>query len=163
MTFLSPLARIESIKGNFEKARTLIEQSLANASELGNRNNYLWHRAVLGHLTLHHGQIEKGREILSETTQEFFKDKNEDGVVFTLEGIAGLYAAVSKPEVAAHLIGWADAMREKIHDKRPLLEQADVDKIVAACVARMGEIAFSDAYEEGKRMTLEEAVAYALG
>jgi predicted ATPase/DNA-binding XRE family transcriptional regulator len=162
MTFLAPLGRVESIKGNFEKARTLIEKSIANASELGNRNNYLWYRAVLGHLTVHHGQIKKAREILFETAQEFFKDKNENGVVFALEGIAGLYTAVSKPESAAHLIGWADTTRERINDMRPVLEQADMDKIIAACIAKMGEVAFSDAYDAGQKMTMDEAVGLAV-
>jgi hypothetical protein len=77
--------------------------------------------------------------------------------------MAGTYILTAQPAVAGRLIGWADATRNKIRDTRPLLEQADVDKIVAACLARMGEVAFSDAYEEGKRMTLDEAVAYALG
>jgi len=61
------------------------------------------------------------------------------------------------------LLGWGDATHNKIRDTRPLLEQAFVDKIVAACLARLGEVAFSDAYEAGKGMTLEEAVAYSLG
>jgi hypothetical protein len=38
-----------------------------------------------------------------------------------------------------------------------------VDKIVAACVTEMGEVDFSNAYHEGKAMTLDEAVAYILG
>lgn len=63
---------------------------------------------------------------------------------------------------AARLIGWADSTREKISDQRPLLEQADVDQIISTCVAGMGETAFSKAYEEGKKMSLDEAVAYAL-
>jgi len=37
-----------------------------------------------------------------------------------------------------------------------------VDKIIAACLAKTGEAAFSDAYDEGQKMTLNEAVAYAL-
>ena len=37
-----------------------------------------------------------------------------------------------------------------------------MDKIIATCLAKMGEVAFSDAYEEGKKMTLDEAVKFAL-
>jgi len=59
------------------------------------------------------------------------------------------------------LIGWA-ATGEKISDKRPYLEQADVDKVIAACLAKLGEVAFSEAYDEGQKMTLDEAVAFAL-
>jgi len=52
--------------------------------------------------------------------------------------------------------------RQKFNDPRPFIEQADVDKIIAACLIKMGEVAFSDAYDEGQAMTLEEAVTYAL-
>ena len=76
--------------------------------------------------------------------------------------MAGLFVIVSKLEVAVQLIGWADALRERIGDPRPPLEQADVDKIIPACIIKMGETAFSDAYDEGQKMTLDEAVAYAL-
>jgi hypothetical protein len=84
------------------------------------------------------------------------------GAVFTLEGLAGLSVAVGKPERAASLIGWADATRQQILNPRPFLEQANVDQNVAACLARMGAVAFWDAYNAGQKMTLDEAVAYSL-
>jgi DNA-binding SARP family transcriptional activator len=52
---------------------------------------------------------------------------------------------------------------EEISDTRPFIEQADVDKIIAACLAKMGEAEFSDAYDDGKKMTLDEAAAFVLG
>ena len=76
--------------------------------------------------------------------------------------MSSLYIAVGKAELAAQLIGWADATREIISDPRPKLEQADVDKVTAACIAKMGEAAFLDMYAEGKKMTLDEAMALAL-
>jgi hypothetical protein len=95
--------------------------------------------------------------------QEFLNDRSEIGVVFNVEGMAGLYVAVGKAGYAARLIGWADMMRDKIGDARSFLEQADVDRIIAACIVKLGEAIFSDAYEAGKKMMLDEAVAYALG
>ena len=45
---------------------------------------------------------------------------------------------------------------------RPPLEQVDVNKIIAVCVEKMGKAAFTEVYDEGQKMTLDEAVAYAL-
>ena len=45
---------------------------------------------------------------------------------------------------------------------RPPVEQANVDKDITACIAVMGESAFSAVYDEGKKMSLEDAIAYAL-
>jgi tetratricopeptide (TPR) repeat protein len=156
------LSRIESMKGNFEKARALLEECITNAAKLGHRNNYLWDSTQLGHLIVQQGQATEAREIFLETAQEFLKDSNIIGVCYSLEGMAGLYAATNQVARAARLIGWADATREQIKDRRPPLEQAAVDKIVAACVAEMGQAAFSDAYQEGRDLSLDEAVAYSL-
>ena len=153
---------IALMRGDYEQARALLQETLTLAHELGNRMDYLWAGVRLGYVALREGNRNEARNIFTETAREFLNDNNEIGVAFTLEGMAGLYIEVGNSKIAARLIGWADAAREKISDTRPRLEQADVDKIIAACLAQMGEAAFSDAYEEGKKMTLDEAVKYAL-
>jgi hypothetical protein len=122
----------------------------------------LWSSVHLGYVAVQEGNLKEAYDIFANTAQEFQKDKSESGVVFTLEGMASLKVAADKPVDAARLIGWADATRKETNDPRPLIEQADVDKIIAACIANMGEAAFSDAYDEGQKMSLDEAVAYAL-
>ena len=140
-----------------------LQESAAIYEEQGIRLAYLFSRAHLGYLALYQGEITNARSIFSETVRDFYSDKNEDGVMFTLEGMGGLSVAVGKPDVAAQLIGWADMVREKFEaNPRPPLEQADVDKIIAACLVKMGEVAFSDAYDEGQKMTMDEAVEFAL-
>jgi len=159
---LQQYGRIAAIKGDYEQAYADLQESAVIYEEQGIRLAYLFSRAHLGYLALYQGEITKARSILSETVRDFHSDKNEDGAMFTLEGMAGLSVAVGKPEIATQLIGWADMVREKLSDPRPPLEQADVDKIITACLIKMGEVAFSDAYDEGKKMSLDEAVAYAL-
>jgi tetratricopeptide (TPR) repeat protein len=159
---LQAYGRIAAIKGDYEQAYTHLQEDAEIAEEYGYRINYLFSRSHLGYLALYQGKITVAHEIFTETLRSFYNDKNEIGVVFNLEGIAGLFVVIAKPEIAARLIGWSDAARERIGDHRPPLEQADVDKIIAACLAKMGEATFSDAYDEGQKMSLDEAVAYAL-
>jgi predicted ATPase/DNA-binding SARP family transcriptional activator len=154
--------QIALMRGDYEQARALLQTMQNLSQENGDRMTYLWTRVRLGYLDLHDGKISEARHAFSENAQSFQENENTIGVVFTLEGMASLYVTVGKPERAARLIGLADATREKIGDTRPLLEQADLDKIIAACLTKMGEVAFSDAYDEGQAMTLDEAVAYAL-
>ena len=70
--------------------------------------------------------------------------------------MAAVFVSEEQPELTARLIGWADPTLEKLGDPRPFIEQADIDKI-------MGESACSDAYNKGKTIALEEAVAYVVG
>ena len=123
----------------------------------------LWVQLRLGHVLLRAGNLTEARQLLTETAQNFGRDDYTIGAVFALEGLAELFSVVGKPEQAARLIGCADLIREMIQDSRPEFEQANVDKIMVACLAKIGEVAFSDAYEEGQRMTLEEAVAFVVG
>ena len=123
---------------------------------------YLWTRVHLGHIALRAGNLTEARTMFAETAQNFHKDGSTIGVVFTLEGLAGLSVAVGKPERAATLIGWTDATREQIINPRPFLEQANVDRDIAAIMAKIGSSAFEIAYDSGREMTLDEAVGLAL-
>ena len=163
MRFIPVLSSIEALKGNFETARKLLEKDIEHAIELGNRGFYLWNRAKLGHLIAQQGDHnDEAHEIFLETTREFLKDRNDIGVCYSLEGIAGLSASANQPAIAARLIGWADITRKKFRDPRPRLEQADTDKITTACITQVGEVAFSHEHEEGGKMTMDEAVTYGL-
>jgi len=149
-------------RGDYEQAHRDLQEELDLTEELGIRMHLFWCRTHLGYLALCEGNLSEAQKVFTETAQEFFNDKNDIGVVFNIEGIAGAYVAIGKPDAAAQLIGWSDSIREKIDDTRPVIEQADIDKIIAACIASIGEVAFSDAYEEGQKMTMAEAVEYVL-
>ena len=159
---VSAYAQLATITGEYDQAHIYLQEGLEIIEELGNRLSSLFARTQLAYLALREGNLTEARDIFTETAREFFNDKNEIGVVFNLEGIAGLCVAIGNPEIAAQLIGWADATRKKLDNIRPRFEQADVDKIIAACLEKMGEVTFSDAYEEGQKMTMDEAVVYAL-
>jgi hypothetical protein len=53
-------------------------------------------------------------------------------------------------------------MREDIDDTRPPVEQADVDRDLATIRTHLDEARFTLACAEGRAMTLEQAIAYAL-
>ena len=162
MDGLTIYGQIAFSRGDFEQARASMQESIAISQEIGNRNNYLWSRARLGYIIFHQGDMSEARAIFSETAQDFKNDHIEIGVVYTLEGLASLSVLAGNPDKATRLIGWADTTRKKIGDVRPPIEQNAVDKDSAACRISLGEVAFSNAYEAGQVMTLEQAVAYAL-
>lgn len=158
---LSAYGQISLLRGEFKKARSYLQEHARASLKLGNREDYLWSYARLGYVALYEGNQGEACHILLESAQEFKNDRNTIGVVFTLEGLAGFFSKSGDPSAAAHLIGWADSTREKISDKRPPLEQAEIDKIVTACILEMERIGFTQAYREGQKMTMNEAVSYA--
>jgi hypothetical protein len=153
------ISRIYSMQGDFETGRKLLEDNISEQKEFGYRMDVLWLRAQLGALLVLKGEIDLAGRLLADTANEFYEDGFESGAVFAMESMAGVNSAMGKYSQAARLIGWADAMRKKIGDMRPSLEQADVDKVIEVCLANLGEAAFSDAYDEGQAMSTGQAVA----
>ncbi len=84
-------------------------------------------------------------------------------VVFAVEGMAAVNVNQGQPERAAQLFAWADAMREKIGDTRPSVEKASVEKDLAVIHSKMDDIEFTRLSAEGRSMTVEQAIALALG
>ncbi len=148
-------------RGDYEQAHAILEEVMVTAEETGNTMSQLWVKLRLGYVVLRSGNLAEAHQLFDETAHKFADDGYSVGALFALEGMAGLDVAVGKAANAARLIGWADAIRVKLNDPRPNIEQADVDKLIAACLAKMGEADFSDAYDEGRKMSLEEALAFA--
>jgi predicted ATPase/class 3 adenylate cyclase/DNA-binding CsgD family transcriptional regulator len=159
---LNAYGEIALRRGDFERALDYFQESARISNEIGSRINYLWSKGHCGFAELRAGAITEAYKIFAETAQEFQKDGSRIGVVYMMEGMSSFYITIGKAEPAARLIGWADRTRQEISDPRPKLEQADIDKVIAACIAKMGEAAFSGAHEEGKKLSLDEAVELAL-
>ncbi|MGB8981244.1 MAG: tetratricopeptide repeat protein, partial [Anaerolineales bacterium] len=159
----SAYGHLALMRGDYEEARAYFQENARVAKELGNRLDYLWSNTRIGCAELREGNLTEARRVFVETAQEFMKDRYTIGLVFILECMASLCFAVGKAENAAQLIGWTDRTREEIGNMRPALEQADVDRDIAAVVTRIGKAAFKEAYHLGRGMTLDEAVTCAIG
>jgi len=83
-------------------------------------------------------------------------------VAESLEGFAALASAREETERAARLWGAAGALREALGIPWLLLERAVHEPHLIATRSELEEAVWMRAREEGRAMTMEEAVAYAL-
>jgi predicted ATPase len=151
------------LRGEYGQARTFVQTNIDDLEQKGNRMRVLWGYAWLGYVALREGSVAEAQQILVETIENFHADQNKSGLAFALDKVASLYVLTGKPEAAARLIGWSDATREEIDDPRPRLEQADLDRDIAALKATIGAEAYEMAHNAGQGLTLGEAVAFASG
>jgi predicted ATPase/DNA-binding XRE family transcriptional regulator len=84
-------------------------------------------------------------------------------VSYPLGAFATLAIARNQMGQAARLLGAMEPTYPVIQYQQTPAERAEHDQAIAAARAALGEEAFATAYEEGKKMTLDEAVAFALG
>ena len=80
-----------------------------------------------------------------------------------LGGLGGVAGAQQQLECAARLYGAAQGFRSAIGAPLPAADQTLYEQQVATVEARLGAEAFAALREEGRGMTLEEAVACARG
>ena len=153
---------IAMMNGDLDQAHTCLQEAADLTEATGNRRDTFFQRTRLGHLAVRQGALPEAHALFGQTAREFLMDRSEIGLVYTFEGIAALSVTVGRYAIAAGLIGWADDVRRKINDRRPDLEQADIDRLISACVLKMGEEAFADTYDAGQTMSMDGAVTFAL-
>jgi non-specific serine/threonine protein kinase len=158
---------------DYDRAAALYEESLALCRETGYTVLWWGPEVILrrvGRVALHRGHYDRATEIFKEGLSLFRKRGDKRSIVECLEGLAAVAGAEGQPERAARLYGVAEALRKAIDVSLtpsffpPLPpDRADHDRSVAAARAGLGEEAFKAAWEEGRRMKIEEAVQLAVG
>jgi len=147
---------------NYEQARAYLEEGLALSQETGQQVGSRWAFAHLGYLALRQGDAARARAVFAESQQQFYAFGSKDGVAYALEGLASLAVTQGLPLRAARIYAWADAMREAIGDRRPPVEEADVDRDFAIICTQLDEATIEAACAAGRAMTMEQAIAEAL-
>lgn len=75
-----------------------------------------------------------------------------------LEEYSYLAIAEKRIELAARLLGATQAYHQRFHLERTLKERAMREKGIATLRAALGEEVFEQAWEEGRRLSLEQAL-----
>jgi predicted ATPase/DNA-binding SARP family transcriptional activator/uncharacterized protein HemY len=177
---LHNLGNVAAAQGDYATAQTHFEESLAIRSELGQRWGIASSLNALGNAAKERDEYTIARALHKESLAIRREIGDQIGMVFSLESFAALIAsettlattAVATAEVsaeigaglrrAARMWGAARAGRDHLGAPLSLREQVAYDQQVAQARSALGPEAFATAQEEGRAMTLEQAVAYAL-
>ena len=154
------LGNVAYRQGDYETARTRLQESLVIFRETG----HYWIIHVLRLL----GHVERAAEDYARASafyQESLRLSREQGDVWTiagsLEDFAGLAGRQGRWERAVRLLGGVEALCATLGRTLPF-GQKEYERTVAATRAALSEEAFAAAWQQGRAMTLEHAVAYAL-
>jgi predicted ATPase/class 3 adenylate cyclase len=143
-------------------SETLFEEALALYRALGDRPGIARTLDRLAVLEWHEHQYDKARKLFEECLLLDRELGNRDGIAHALEGMAGLAVWQKQSERAARLFGAAEALRESISAPIPPAEQDDYARSLAPLRAQLPEMTLQAAWAEGRQMTAEQAIVYAL-
>lgn len=148
--------------GDYEQARHYYQKGIYISQQTGDKRIWSWSRVNLGYIALFEGKLDEANQILTEILRYFAKVCDDIGIVFAIEGLARIAVFRGNYETAVILYTWTDIAREDINDLRPPVEQADVDQDLATVQQSLDEATYNKWREQGKQMSLEEAVSFAL-
>ena len=148
-------------QGDYQKARAYFEQSL----RLYGRVSVWWSiyaNVGLAYMDLRQGHIQEARSGFEKVIRQAYKENHVDVLLWATEGLASLQVNQRQFECATRLFAWVDTMREKLRNSRPFIEQTFYESDIGVIHTKLDEAEFAKLSEEGRAMTVEQAVALAL-
>lgn len=169
---LSILAEVRVRQGDYGLATTLEEESLALRREAGNNwgiavslGNFAW-------IALRRSDLKQAVTLLGESLTLRREIGDAGGIAWCLEKLAEISVTKGQRESslrrkkdfrrAARLFGAAERLRAPIGSAIEWLDQPEYERQLAIVRAHLDEATFAAAWAEGRVMTLEQAVEYAL-
>jgi predicted ATPase/class 3 adenylate cyclase/Tfp pilus assembly protein PilF len=172
---LSYLGQVARRQGDVTAARERFTECLAICRALGNRRVTAWLLLQLADIAGTEGDGRRAIALATESVQLYRDLRDARGVACCLAALAEWIQADGDPERAARLLGAARALcdaaqtpmpplyRIEVDCNVPPIDHASLERRVEAARAALDARVFAAAWAEGQAMSLEDAVAYALG
>jgi tetratricopeptide (TPR) repeat protein len=161
--FLLSLGYVLLPEGDYERGAALNEEAIAVFREHGYKGTFELALDNLGWAALLQGDYGRARTSYQESLTLCKELGDKWTASESLEGMACIAAAEGEAERAGRLFGAAQALRGAVGHYHMPEEDAWREPYLAAARSRLGEEAWEEALAEGRAMTLERAMAYALG
>jgi predicted ATPase/DNA-binding CsgD family transcriptional regulator len=151
-------------QGNHERAKRFAERGLALSREVGERQTITAALYTLATLAQAERDHERARDLYEEGLKLSAELGNEADIAHCLEGLASIAGAEGTIVRAARLWGAEEALLEKFEAAVYIYvpDRSLHQSRVAAARARLGEETFESAWAEGRAMSPEQAIEYAL-
>ncbi len=159
---LNTLGRVALRQGDDTGARAYCEEALAVARATGDELFIAEALAELGTVALHVGDSGQATALYQQSLTLIWTRGYRECIAEDLAGLAATASLLGQPERAARLFGAVEALREVSGIRLSPLPRADYDRAVEGIRAHLDEATFAQAWEKGRAMPLEQAIAEAL-
>ena len=156
---LNGLGEFARMREDYERAADFYGQALIINREIGDAARQATNLINLGATALSQKDLEAAGIFYLDGLKISSKMADMNGTLYCLEGVAGAYWAVRKPERAALLFGAAEASRQL---NNLLVESQDrllYDQSIRLVRDSLTEKEFDECRAEGHKLKLDEAVA----
>jgi predicted ATPase/class 3 adenylate cyclase len=158
--FNSARAAIE--RGDYPTARARYLALLPSVQMLGDEHRLNMIASELAHIQRYEGHYLEAEAAYRETIRGWQRLGHRSAVAHQLESFAFAARAQAEFERAARLLGAAASLREQINIPMGPQERVEYDRELAGLRANLDEKAFAALWTEGRAMSMEAAIDYAL-
>jgi hypothetical protein len=151
------------LQGDDARALALEQESLALCRELGFKSLIPAVLIGLGYIAQRQGDAARARGCFAEALTLCRESDNQQMLVVSLAGLARVAGMQGQPERAARLFGAVEALAELLQAPLSAGHQIEIDRNMALTRAQVDEATFAAAWAEGRALSLEQAIADALG
>jgi predicted ATPase/DNA-binding SARP family transcriptional activator/DNA-binding CsgD family transcriptional regulator len=159
---LNNLGAIVQTTGDLARAQTLFEESFQMAREQGDKTGAAISLLNLGTLAVEQDEPARAQALLLDALQALRQLGDNDGVTECLDSLAAAAGKRYEGNRAARLLGAAEAARETLGTTIHPVERNMYEGFVNLSRCDLDENAWSVAWAEGRAMSLEEAIEYAM-
>ena len=157
---LGDLGNLCRYQGQYDQAAKYYEESIAVCREHGLNKYRIYYASGL--LALHSSNYALAFQCFTYPLDLAQKSGELVHVSMLLMGLAAVAAGTNQSERAAKLSGAAQAVFEAIDDQIPQFDRAEFDRHIQFARAQLGDDAVESLQAEGRLMTMEQAIIYAL-
>jgi tetratricopeptide (TPR) repeat protein len=147
--------------GDRKRARAVHEENLGRARALRNRSLEATTLGALASYAIDEGRVDDARSLSAGSLRIYLELGSRSGVAHQLFRCAGALAIAGKAGTATRLLSFAEALHEEIGMGVLPHLVAENEITLAAIDGVLDEAAFAEAWEEGRSLTADEAVALA--
>jgi non-specific serine/threonine protein kinase len=159
---LTGLGHVTSRQGDIARAHKYYQESLTIAQDLGDKRSSALALEGLGHAAKQLGDGDAARRFFGDSLIIRRDIGDKEGIALCLEGLARVALDEHQARKAARLFAAAEALRAVIGAPFIAAERAEYDQAVADVRAQLDDAGFAAAWAEGREMSLDQAVAYAM-
>jgi predicted ATPase/class 3 adenylate cyclase len=148
--------------GEYEKGQSLLEEDIEIYRKNGSEASRAYLLQALGIIACYQEDYPKALALDAESLVLLLHLREKVDLAECIISVGRSLAAQGSFEKFVRLLGMAEAAAPDIEEKTFLLFRLETEKYITSAHAALGDDAYNAAYEAGKRMSLDEAVAYAL-
>ena len=149
-------------RGEYEQSKLMLEESLEMDQKTGDRVGVAYRFGILGWCARLEGDYFKARSQYAAGLQLMNQSGNNDDIAGQLVRVGVLFGVQGNPEKFSLLLGLAEGLFPDILKTFVPFSRTETEQYIKTARAALGDEVYTAAYEAGKQMSLDEAVAYAL-